>query len=218
MRTTNRIAPQTHVAGGVHAHDDLVVEGHIVGELSGSSTVTVAQDAIVEANVHVRKLVVHGVIVGHIAATDSVHIGPRAQIRGDIRTPQLTLEEGGRIRGRVKTGVTVESPRPPRSSTKTKARGAPAASKIPDATATESTDATDEGTNILPEGEQPTRDDVPSASEKAPQVQEDGAQRSEGQDTTSSEAPIAKGEVVEVDDDEPEAAPIPQKHHDDQSA
>lgn len=202
MRTSNRIAAQTRVEGAVETHDDLVVEGHLIGSLSGTGDVTVAQQGIVEADVHVRRLVVHGVVVGSIAATDSVQVGPRAQIKGDIRTQQLTLEAGGRIAGQVKTGVSVDAPRSNRSNRF--ARRDPVPVEAPRTEAAPRREAVETKPASEAKGETGMSRPVEEPEAKPVEAKADSAQvKTEQARPTPAETP--KHEVVETDEE-------PRKH------
>ncbi len=114
MRATYQsalVGGQTRIDGRVEISDDVHVDGHIVGSVVGDAQLTVGPEGVVEGEVHVRRLILHGVVVGRVAASDGVEVGAKAQVKGDIRTPQLTLQAGGRIAGQVKTGISVESAR-----------------------------------------------------------------------------------------------------------
>ena len=180
-----------------------------MGELRGTGDVTIAPDAIVEANVHVRRLVVHGVVVGHIAATESVQVGSRAQIRGDIRTPQLSLEEGGRVRGRVKTAVSVEAARPTRSMAKPVVRS-PAkidAQRQAEAEDDASAGAPDEGSSTQAQSKGEPASDVAVDESPPASSQEDAVAPSPDLGDVEAEGvSTASAEVVETDDDEPDEA------------
>lgn len=112
MRSESRILANTLVRADIEAHEDLTIEGHVIGSVTGTAHLTIVEGAVVEADIHVRRIVVSGVVVGNISAVEAVEVAATGQVKGNIRTQALTLTTGGRISGNVKSGVSVEAAKP----------------------------------------------------------------------------------------------------------
>lgn len=108
-------ADETVVRGTVRAAEPVHVAGRLIGELACEDEVVVAAGALIEGDIHARRVRVEGVVVGDIRAVELVEITATAQVKGDIRTARLSLSPGGRVAGRVTTRATVEAFRAGRS-------------------------------------------------------------------------------------------------------
>jgi cytoskeletal protein CcmA (bactofilin family) len=105
--TGTRIGSTTTVRGELEAHEDLVVEGRVEGKITlPSGTLTIARGARVEGEVRVRSLVLSGEMKGPVAAGERVQISETGVMEGDVTTPKITVSNGARFVGYVKTEKT----------------------------------------------------------------------------------------------------------------
>ena len=72
----------------------LCILGKYNGEIFGESTLQVGSKAVVEANISVKKLVLYGKIVGNIYASEKVELKLGSVLSGNIKTPNLEIDEG----------------------------------------------------------------------------------------------------------------------------
>ncbi len=107
----SRIAPGHRIEGVLRAAEDLALGGHVRGRIESDHAVLVEAGAVVEGDAHVRRLVVQGVVVGDIFASEDVEIAATGQVQGNIKARRLKLTPGGRVAGRVETGVEVPTVR-----------------------------------------------------------------------------------------------------------
>src|SRR5262245_35453289 len=98
------LGPATRITGEIRGDEDLVVRGRVEGKIQLTETLTVEEDAIVQADVDVRALVVSGVVVGRITASESVRLTSKARVVGDLNTPRLVMDAGASFRGKVDMG------------------------------------------------------------------------------------------------------------------
>jgi cytoskeletal protein CcmA (bactofilin family) len=105
------------VGGFVGKNADLTGEANfkgmlrIDGRFSGSiisedGTLIVSAGGVVEANIKVATARINGTVNGDIKATHRVEFGRNAQVRGDIRTPSLVIEEGAVFEGGCRMNMT----------------------------------------------------------------------------------------------------------------
>jgi cytoskeletal protein CcmA (bactofilin family) len=88
------------------------IDGHFEGEIVSSGTLVVGNQATVAGRIEVGRLVCDGLVAADVAATASVAVHGRGRLSGSVRTPSLSVAEGGRVDGAVVMETGVEEPRP----------------------------------------------------------------------------------------------------------
>lgn len=89
------------VVGRVRGEGDLRVEAEIEGDLAVSGTLHLDEAASVRGSVDADSLVVAGSLEGEAHARHSVSILATGHVRGDVHAPEVTLEPGGGLDGRI---------------------------------------------------------------------------------------------------------------------
>ena len=87
------------------------IDGHFEGEIVSTGTLVVGSQAHVAGRVEVARLVCDGVVDAEVAASSSVAVHGRGRLCGAVRTPSLSVAEGGRVDGLVTMGNGEEPPR-----------------------------------------------------------------------------------------------------------
>ncbi|MCA1633731.1 MAG: polymer-forming cytoskeletal protein [Acidobacteria bacterium] len=101
------------VGGFVGKNADLIGEANFKGMLridgrfsgtvySEDGTLIVSAGGVVEANIAVATARINGIVNGNIKATQRVEFGRSAQVRGDIHTPTLVIEQGAVFEGQCR--------------------------------------------------------------------------------------------------------------------
>lgn len=87
---------------GTYSTDrDLRIEGRAKGKLSCHGTLHVAQGATVDAEIEAEEVVVAGVLEGTVNCRSRLQIMPSGELRGQISTPSLIINEGARYEGQM---------------------------------------------------------------------------------------------------------------------
>jgi len=108
----------TSFVGDLRFEGTLRVDGDVSGSVTTPDVVIVGPEATVRATIDARAIQVHGRVIGDVSCSGRIEICPGGAVEGDIRTPCLVIEEGGRFEGRShtltrsadKTPVPVEEP------------------------------------------------------------------------------------------------------------
>ncbi|MEW6544315.1 MAG: polymer-forming cytoskeletal protein [Nitrospirota bacterium] len=80
---------------GVIRYDGTVrIDGQLEGEIHTTGVLLVGEEAILTASVNARKVVSQGQITGDIIATESVQLLAPAVLKGSIKAPLLSMEQG----------------------------------------------------------------------------------------------------------------------------
>lgn len=104
--TISIIAADLTVTGDLQTDGVVRVEGRIAGNVIAESQLLLSQGGVVEGDLQTREAILAGEVHGTVAASERIEVQATAQIHGDIVTPRLLIQEGGRINGaiRMETG------------------------------------------------------------------------------------------------------------------
>ena len=80
---------------------NLRINGSFEGRLDIRGHLTIGENANVKADIHGEKLLVAGKVTGNMTASTSLTVIAPAVIRGNIRTPILSVAEGSVIEGQI---------------------------------------------------------------------------------------------------------------------
>ena len=90
------------IKGEIRGREDLYIDGEVQGTIQLSEgRVTVGPHGKISADVDAREVIVRGVLKGAVRARERVEIGRTGEIRGDIVTIRIAIEEGARIHSKV---------------------------------------------------------------------------------------------------------------------
>jgi cytoskeletal protein CcmA (bactofilin family) len=96
------IGSGARVRGRVHGDGNLVVEGHVEGELAIRGDLTIAEGASVTSDaVEAHAVTIAGTLEGDVAATGAVRLATGARVRGNLRGTAVSIDEGARYSGRL---------------------------------------------------------------------------------------------------------------------
>lgn len=87
------------VNGEVSFINGLRVEGIIKGKVRSEATLEIGPGGMVDAEVHIRKMIISGEFKGVIHATDRVEIRKSGKVFGEIFSPCLIIEAGATFDG-----------------------------------------------------------------------------------------------------------------------
>lgn len=93
------------VKGSIHATEPVAISGTIVGDVVAmNDRVVIEKDGRVEGTVTARDIVIHGACSGRLVATGLVRLHPGCQVKADIASPKLAIEDGAAFNGRAEPG------------------------------------------------------------------------------------------------------------------
>lgn len=96
------IGPSIHIDGDVRGEEDLLIEGEVNGTLQlKSNSLTVGPQGKVRADVYAHSIFVDGLVEGDLFGSERVAIRKSAQVRGNITSPRVSLEDGAKFKGSI---------------------------------------------------------------------------------------------------------------------
>ncbi len=100
-RAAGVIAPGLFLRGELRGEDDLIIEGHVEGEITLKKHLTVETTGVVVADVQTKNITIKGEMRGNMTAEDKVEIHQGARVVGNITAPRVVIAEGARFKGHV---------------------------------------------------------------------------------------------------------------------
>ncbi len=91
--------------GKIKSNGNLRIDGTVNGNINANGNVTVGESGEVNGEVNANVIVVGGKIVGTITANEKVVLESKSNLKGDIITKILVVEEGAIFDGSSKMGV-----------------------------------------------------------------------------------------------------------------
>jgi cytoskeletal protein CcmA (bactofilin family) len=106
-RTTNRggearIGSGARVRGRIQGDGNLVVEGHVEGDVTLRGDLTIASGATVRGElVEAHSVSIAGLLEGDLTASGVVRLSSEARVRGTVRGMSVAMDDGARFSGRL---------------------------------------------------------------------------------------------------------------------
>lgn len=94
-----------HFKGVVNFEGTVRIDGRLEGEIHTNGTLVVGENAVIKGIVTAGVLMMSGKINGTVTATDKLQLLKPGILVGDIRTPNISIEEGARFHGMCDMGV-----------------------------------------------------------------------------------------------------------------
>ena len=97
----NYLANGVAIKGIIRFANDLVIDGHIDGEITGDGVLTIGSNAEVRGEIKTRSVIIHGQVHGNVTVEDRCELKGRAQLNGDLTAARLTMDEGATYVGKM---------------------------------------------------------------------------------------------------------------------
>jgi cytoskeletal protein CcmA (bactofilin family) len=96
------IGPSIHIDGDLRGEEDLLIEGEVNGTVQlKNNSLTIGTQGKVRADVYAHSIHVEGFMEGDLYGSERVNIRKSAQLRGNITSPRVSLEDGARFKGSI---------------------------------------------------------------------------------------------------------------------
>ncbi|MGD0909157.1 MAG: polymer-forming cytoskeletal protein [Candidatus Acidiferrales bacterium] len=98
------------IKGEIRGREDLYIDGEVQGSIHlTDGRVTIGPHGKISADVDAREIVVRGKVKGAVRGRERVEIGRTGEVRGDISTIRIAIEEGAQIHSKVEISRADES-------------------------------------------------------------------------------------------------------------
>lgn len=101
----NVLNSDVEVKGTLRFQDDLLVDGIVEGKITSEGSLTIGQNARIQAEIKTKSVIIHGKVVGNITVTDRVELKSTAELVGDIHAATFSVENGAIFIGHSTVGA-----------------------------------------------------------------------------------------------------------------
>lgn len=98
--TNSMIGEKSYFEGKFLVNGTIQINGKFEGDILKVDQIFVGATGKVKANLEASSVVIEGVVVGNIKATTRVMLLPTARVLGDLKTPELIIQNGVILEGR----------------------------------------------------------------------------------------------------------------------
>lgn len=96
------IGPSIQLDGDLRGQEDLLIEGEVNGTVQlRDNSLTVGSQGKIKADLYAKEIHVDGHVEGDLFGSERVVIRKSAQVRGNVTSPRVSLEEGARFKGSI---------------------------------------------------------------------------------------------------------------------
>ena len=101
-KTNSVIGRQSFFEGRFHINGTLRIDGKFEGKTLHADQLYIGRSGRVKTNIAAANVVVEGIIIGNIVASNRVMLLPSSRVLGDIKTPELIIQNGVILEGLCK--------------------------------------------------------------------------------------------------------------------
>jgi cytoskeletal protein CcmA (bactofilin family) len=96
------IGPSINIDGDVRGDEDLLIEGEVSGTVQlKNNSLTIGPQGKVRADVYAHSIYVDGYLEGDLFGSERVHIRKSAQVKGNVTSPRVSVEDGAKFKGAI---------------------------------------------------------------------------------------------------------------------
>ena len=90
------------IDGDVRGDEDLLIEGEVSGTVQlKNNSLTIGPQGKVRADVYAHSIYVDGYLEGDLYGSERVNVRKSAQVKGNITSPRVSLEDGAKFKGAI---------------------------------------------------------------------------------------------------------------------
>jgi cytoskeletal protein CcmA (bactofilin family) len=104
------LGKETSFKGVLTYEGTVKIDGNVEGEIIAKDTLIIGEDAEINANIDVGRLISRGRIRGNITVKDRAEFFAPAVLHGNIHTPVIVIEDGVIFEGKCEMGVAEQKP------------------------------------------------------------------------------------------------------------
>ena len=99
------IGAKVKVTGDIESSEDLLIEGEVNGTVTlTDNELVIGNSGRVQANIEAKTIRIEGEVQGDIVGQERVVITTTGNVQGNVSSPRVMLEDGGRFKGSIDMG------------------------------------------------------------------------------------------------------------------
>ncbi len=97
------------IKGELSGEEDLLIQGRVEGKIAfKNNNVTVGRNGHIRADIRGKLISIEGDVQGNLFGDEEIVVRESAVVRGDMRTPRFSLEDGAKFKGSIDMIPTLE--------------------------------------------------------------------------------------------------------------
>ncbi len=96
-----KILPGIRIEGKILGNADVKVEGEVSGEIKLTSSIYIAKNGKVKADIEAVNVYVAGDFTGNISAREFIQVSAGGKAHGEIKAPAISIEKGAKFSGKI---------------------------------------------------------------------------------------------------------------------
>jgi len=105
---TTIISRGVKIEGKIISSGNIRIDGEIQGDIFCESNITIGEDAKVDGQINANAITIGGKVSGIVRAKEKLILDSNSNLKGDIYTKNLVIEEGAKFDGKCKTGGSID--------------------------------------------------------------------------------------------------------------
>ena len=98
--TNSTIGENSYFNGKFFINGSLKIDGKFEGKSLQADQLYIGATGKVKTNIYASSVIVEGIVIGNVTAKNRVMLLPTSRILGDIKTPELIIQNGVILEGR----------------------------------------------------------------------------------------------------------------------
>ena len=98
--SNNFIGERSYFTGTFNINGSLRIDGRFEGKYLQAEQLYIGPGGKIRTNINAVSVIIEGLVIGNINASNRVLLMPTARILGDIKTPELIIQNGVILEGR----------------------------------------------------------------------------------------------------------------------
>jgi cytoskeletal protein CcmA (bactofilin family) len=103
------IGPSISIKGELSGEEDLMIQGRVEGTIElKNNNVTVGRTGHIKADIYGKVISIEGEVQGNLFGEEKIVVRESGVVRGNMRTPRFSLEDGAKFKGSIDMIRTME--------------------------------------------------------------------------------------------------------------
>jgi cytoskeletal protein CcmA (bactofilin family) len=96
------------IEGKITSSGNIRIDGEIQGDIFSESNITIGEVAKVKGQINANIITIGGKVSGIVRAKDKLILDSKSNLKGDIFTKNLVIDEGAKFDGKCNTGGSID--------------------------------------------------------------------------------------------------------------
>ena len=105
---TTIISKGVKIEGKITSSGNIRIDGEIQGDIFAKSNITIGEVAKVKGQINANIITIGGKVSGIVRAKDKLILDSKSNLKGDVFTKKLVIEEGAKFDGKCNTGDSID--------------------------------------------------------------------------------------------------------------